>query len=540
MPIQSFVDNFYSTQRQGELLDAEKLANETGRFDLTQKKLLAEQAARFYAAQAAPSGVKPAAGAMPSGAIGEVPNAAVEAVGGTMPGAVMKSDIPGAAQPPTALQLMQGQLATYDAQLQKLASVKDTPQGFAASQALMKDRAGVVEKMAVAQKDQFEEDRKAAQDNLDKWAGVGDQQSLNYVMASAPQAFKQKLAQVGIFPNLGTGQYDYNDQNVQRFIQNAKVQSLTQVQRFEQEARAAETALKAKNQVTLEEERKAKTAQLYSEEAFNRERAKGAGKHYDALRGGWSLPPDEAGNSKFVPSVNPNGNTSGLTPEAMEQAASQYNADGKMPISFRDQATRTAVMNRAAEMLAGASGPGARAEFKANSSALTAVTKDLAAITPYKEMLDTNIGVAKQLASKAIATDSKFANKTLNWLRQNATDNPDVSEYLAQMHFVSTESARVLTNPRLVGQLTDSAIKDMQGVISGDMPLNATVRVLDRIASDGQNRVSAMEKQHAELTKKLSGTRSSDKPKTGFQEGMVYQDAAGNKAKYVGGQWVAQ
>jgi len=208
-------------------------------------------------------------------------------------------------------------------------------------------------------------------------------------------------------------------------------------------------------------------------------------------------------------------NATTLTPEAIQAEAEAYNTGKAMPTRL-DPATRLAIIQKATDLklAAGestADRPAKQAEFKANSQALTSIAKDLSAITPYKEMLDTNIGVAKSLAKNAIATDSRLANRSINWLRQNATDNPDVAEYLAQIHFVSTESARVLTNPRLVGQLTDSAISDMKSVISGDMPLNATIRVLDRIESDGNNRVKAMEDQHGRLMKKMSGTKSDGK-----------------------------
>lgn len=161
---------------------------------------------------------------------------------------------------------------------------------------------------------------------------------------------------------------------------------------------------------------------------------------------------------------------------------------------------------------------GRASDIKANTVAYTQVTKDLAAIRPYKEMLDKNIDIAKSLGNNIIRTKSALANKTLNWVKQNMGDNPDTAEYLAQMHFVSTEAARVLANPRLVGQLTDSARADMESVIRGDMPLNATVRVLDRIKTDGLNRVSAMEKEAKTLRGAISKPASTKRPKVGDVE----------------------
>lgn len=157
------------------------------------------------------------------------------------------------------------------------------------------------------------------------------------------------------------------------------------------------------------------------------------------------------------------------------------------------------------------------AENKTKFAALSAIEKDLVAIRPYKDMLKMNGDIAIELAKKAIATDAQLANKPINWLRQNLSDNPDVAEFLAQAQIVSTESARVLNNPRLVGQLTDSARHEMQGIINGNMPLNAFTRVVKRMQTDGDNRVSAMENQRARTMGEISG-RPQRAPSTDIPE----------------------
>lgn len=161
----------------------------------------------------------------------------------------------------------------------------------------------------------------------------------------------------------------------------------------------------------------------------------------------------------------------------------------------------------------------------ANNAALTQNTKDLAAIRPYKEMLDLNADVAIELGKKVISTNSALANKTLNWVKQNMADNPDTAEYLAQMSFVQTEAARVLANPRLVGQLTDSARHEMQQVISGNMPIESTERVLKRIKQDGDNRVNAMIKEHDSLLSGSGGgTKASAAPTSGGPKPGTIED----------------
>ena len=192
--------------------------------------------------------------------------------------------------------------------------------------------------------------------------------------------------------------------------------------------------------------------------------------------------------------------------DAGRKAYSDLALQGKLPPGFGRYglADRNNFLNEEGAKRYGADGSGVslageQANAGANKAALMAVTKDLAAFRPYKEMLDKNADIAIELAGKVLKTNSALANKPIRWIAQNMTDSPDVAELMAQNHFVTTEAARVLTNPRLVGQLTDSAIKDMQSVVNGNAPLGAYVRVLQRIKSDGTNRTAAMEKERDAL-----------------------------------------
>ncbi len=156
-------------------------------------------------------------------------------------------------------------------------------------------------------------------------------------------------------------------------------------------------------------------------------------------------------------------------------------------------------------------GPENRAKF----IALGKVESDLAAIRPFDTMLNTNAKIAVDLAKKIAGdrTNSAFLNKPITWLEANAADNPDIAEYLFQIQTVKTEGARILNNPRLVGQLTDSARHEMGDIVNGNMPLGQTERVLTRMMSDGKNRVNAIEDEANRLKDDIRGSAS--KPTAG-------------------------
>ena len=213
-----------------------------------------------------------------------------------------------------------------------------------------------------------------------------------------------------------------------------------------------------------------------------------------------------------------------ITPETASRIAAQFIAGDSTALTgwTRNQGAMAqineAITRQANEI--GATGgdiAGRKASNIANRTALTAVTKDLAAITPFKEMLDQNAKIAMDLGRK-IADDkpnSAFVNRPLLWGKNNLSNRPDIAEYLAQMHFVEVEAARVLTQPRLVGQLTDQAISDMKSVVSGNMTIASTEAVLNRIMADGNNRINAMRTQQQRTLAEIRGTpaktRTTDK-----------------------------
>lgn len=230
---------------------------------------------------------------------------------------------------------------------------------------------------------------------------------------------------------------------------------------------------------------------------------------------------EEARKTKqTAPSFDPQGI---ITPEAKEAAAARYNIDGTLPTNLgrgnQGAANTVSILNRAAEKAKEAGNDPEASRIrqianKASTTALGALSKDLAAIGPFHDMLNTNAKIAVDLAKKISSdrTGSQFVNKPITWLQANAADNPDIAEYLFQMQVVKTEGARILNNPRLVGQLTDSARHEMGDVINGNMPLGQTERVLKRMMADGDNRVNAITKQRDVLLRGMRSTSGTATP----------------------------
>jgi CHASE1-domain containing sensor protein len=133
-------------------------------------------------------------------------------------------------------------------------------------------------------------------------------------------------------------------------------------------------------------------------------------------------------------------------------------------------------------------------------------------IKPFVDMVDTNGEILKGLARKAVATNSSLANKSVNWLLQNAGDNPDTAELLAQMKIFKDEAARVVSNPNLTGVLSDTARQEMQAVIDGSMPINSMERVINRLQQDSHIRVNKLMDENQRLKDSFNPKKKGSSP----------------------------
>lgn len=194
---------------------------------------------------------------------------------------------------------------------------------------------------------------------------------------------------------------------------------------------------------------------------------------------------------------------------SIPQINSQYNLDDKQQAAL-DLAMQEGRLNpdrvnsRSAKILANqfilnpkldmVAGVG---DAKTRTSAQVKVGTQLSVLRPFVKMVDMNGEVLKTLAEKAIVTNVALANRPINWIEQNIGDYPDMAEFLAQTKIFKDEAARVVSNPNLVGVLSDTARKEMEAVISGNMPLKSMKRVIERLQADSHNRISTMEAEYA-------------------------------------------
>lgn len=204
------------------------------------------------------------------------------------------------------------------------------------------------------------------------------------------------------------------------------------------------------------------------------------------------------------------GGPMGLSQDALDNGAAFLILNGRLPMGLSRQGPEAmqAIQNRAAEMTkkAGltpeefaAAGPLTRQKL----GAYLQLEKNRNAIQAYEAMLGLNIDILKELSGKVSRTGSPYVNRPVLWLQQNATGDADVAEYLFQVQTVSTEIARVLNNPNLTGQLTDTARKELQSVVRGELNPQQMDRVLARAKVDASNRSKSFDTQADKLIKEI-------------------------------------
>ncbi len=83
------------------------------------------------------------------------------------------------------------------------------------------------------------------------------------------------------------------------------------------------------------------------------------------------------------------------------------------------------------------------------------------------------------------------------WIRagRKATGSPDVDKFNAQMMLYRTEAAKILVNPNLTGQLSDSARHEVEEFLKGNMSAKSIRGVVELLKNDFQSREKILSDQ---------------------------------------------
>lgn len=218
------------------------------------------------------------------------------------------------------------------------------------------------------------------------------------------------------------------------------------------------------------------------------------------------------------------GDVTDLTPAGLDAAALNYAKTGTLPpLGMGDKTTRKKIINRAAEMMPGLDVASAKADFEANKGSLTGLQKQRDAIGAFESTALKNLDVFLEAAKKIPDTGSPLFNRPLRSLNEKLFGDADLAAYNTARRTVIPEFAKILANPGLSGQLSDSARKEVEDVVSGNATLKQTIAAVTVLKRDTENRRTSYDDQIAGIKQRISKaepTASAGEPKDG-QDGTV-------------------
>jgi len=202
-----------------------------------------------------------------------------------------------------------------------------------------------------------------------------------------------------------------------------------------------------------------------------------------------------------------------------------------------------AITNRMAD-ISPEGGPGMaqrRAEFRADSNSLNKLTSSYDAITSFEANAVRNGQRLITLADKADTTGVPVIERWIRAGRKDVAGDVDVNNFNAQMQLYRAEMARILTNPNLSGQLTDSARHEVEGFLSGSSSAKQIKALVPMLERDFDNRKKTLEEQMDAIRDRMTkGYGAGDKPGAKSTGGAVpntnakgwtlHTDKNGNKA----------
>jgi hypothetical protein len=174
---------------------------------------------------------------------------------------------------------------------------------------------------------------------------------------------------------------------------------------------------------------------------------------------------------------------------ALDQAAERYSQTGELPAGFaRSPGTTASIIKRSAELHPDQSIAANKATFGADSAALKKVQSTFDQMTAFEGTALKNLDLYAQKAKAIPDLGAKFANVPLRKITGDMIGSRAMAELNAARQTAATEVAKVLGSATGAGVLSDTQKKEALDVVNGNLPLDATLGVVDTLKQDMANR----------------------------------------------------
>jgi hypothetical protein len=205
----------------------------------------------------------------------------------------------------------------------------------------------------------------------------------------------------------------------------------------------------------------------------------------------------------------------GMTPEALDQAAEKYSTTGQLPPAGRSGAglaMARAIMNRAGELHPGQTLAANSAEYKANAGSLDKLQSQFDTVNAFENTAIKNLDRLVQNGAKIPDLGTRFANVPVRQITEKMIGTPAMAKFKADLLTAQTESAKVLNSANAGGVLSDSARKEAEDILSGNLPYPAMVAAVNELKNDMGNRHQSYQEQIQDIKGRLGKTNSQQSP----------------------------
>jgi hypothetical protein len=178
----------------------------------------------------------------------------------------------------------------------------------------------------------------------------------------------------------------------------------------------------------------------------------------------------------------------GLTEEGLNAAARQYAATGSMPsLGMGAAGTRQAIINKAAELFPNVDIASNAAKYRAGSGALTNVTKQRTAVEAFEDTAARNSEILKDALRKIPDIGIRPLNQAARSI-QTMLGDVEMAQFTTALQSVRNEYARIISNPNLVGVMSDSARREGEVLLNPNATVDQILGALDVLQAEARNR----------------------------------------------------
>ena len=207
-----------------------------------------------------------------------------------------------------------------------------------------------------------------------------------------------------------------------------------------------------------------------------------------------------------------------LSKDAIDDQANRFLTDGTLPSLGMGKdavANRNAIINRASVLAREQGVPNDRVSQlanKANTSALTQLTKQETMVGAFEKNFVKNVDIVDRLSKKTDNTGVPLLQKWINVGKKASSGDPDLAALAVAIKAVQNEYGKIVSGSMGNTAVAVSEIKRMEELLNAAQTPQDVQAVLNTMRQETQNRMLGFKEQKAELTGAMRG--SVNKPAT--------------------------